>query len=196
MNFGVLRMARQKKTANPATELEAAVLGVLWRDGLCTPYAIRQHFRESRSPRWSGSAGAIYPLARRLEMRGLVRSKHRVRGKREQRDYRITPRGVAALRKWIRTPLAQTEATLVHDPLRTRVFFLAAIPRDEARSFVSDALHALRLEALRAKEDCRNSANDKCSFSYLAARNALLVTRVRIRWLIEVREALGKRTEC
>lgn len=189
-------MAKQKKSTNPATELEAAVLGVLWRDGPCTPYAIRQHFRESRTPRWSGSAGAIYPLVQRLEARGWVRSKHRARGKRAQRDYRITPRGVAAFRRWLKTPTGPIDGTLLHDPLRTRVLFMAALPRDEARSLVSDSIDALRREALQAKEDCRKSANDKCPFSYFSARNALLLTRVRIRWLIEIQEELGKHTRC
>ena len=58
-------MARQKSSRTDTTELEAAVLGVVWQDGPCTPYAIRQHFLESPAPRWSGSAGAIYPLVRR-----------------------------------------------------------------------------------------------------------------------------------
>ena len=189
-------MAKQRTTTNPTTELEAAVLGVVWRDGPCTPYAIRRHFRESRAPRWSGSAGAIYPLVKRLEVRGLVRSKHSARGKREQRNYRISPRGVAAFRHWLKAAPGLTEATLLHDPLRTRVLFLAALPRDEARSLVSDAVEALRREALQAKEDCRKSANDKCPFSYFSARNALLLTRVRIRWLIEIQEELGKHTRC
>ena len=186
-------MARQRKDKSSATELEAAVLGVVWRDGPCTPYAIRQHFRESLTPRWSGSAGAIYPLVRRLESRGLVRSKSSARGKREQRDYRITPRGVTAFRQWLKTPPGPTDATLIHDPLRTRVLFLAALPRAQARSIISDAVDSLRREELQVKEACRKSANDKCPFLHLAARNALLLTRVRIRWLIEVQEELGKR---
>ena len=189
-------MAKKRKAMDPVTELEAAALGVVWRDGPCTPYAIRQHFRESRAPRWSGSAGAIYPLVQRLERRGLLRSKHFARGKRGQRDYRITPRGVTAFRQWLKTPPSPNDATLVHDPLRTRVLFLAALPRDEARSLVSDALEALSQEALLSKEDCRKSANDKCPFAHFAARNALLLTRVRIRWLIEIQNALWNVAGC
>lgn len=189
-------MAKQRTAVSPATELEAAVLGVAWRDGPCTPYAIRQHFRESPAPRWSGSAGAIYPLVRRLESRGLVRSKQGARGQRRQRDYRITPRGMAAFRHWLRASPGPSDATLIHDPLRTRVLFLAALPENEARSVVSDAVDALRREALQAKEDCRKSANEKCLFSHFAARNALILTRARIRWLIEIQEELGKHAGC
>ena len=189
-------MARRKMSTKPATELEAAVLGVVWRNGPCTPYAIRQHFSESRTPRWSGSAGAIYPLVRRLEVRGLVRSKHTARGKRTQRDYRITPIGVAAFRHWLKATPGVMDTTLVHDPLRTRVLFLAALPQNEVQPFLSDAIDALRREERLSKADCHKSANNKCLFSHFAAKNALLLTRVRIRWLIEIQTELGKRAEC
>ncbi len=184
-------MAKPGKTGDPATELESAVLGVLWRDGPCTAYAIRQHFRESPAPRWSGSAGAIYPLVRRLESRGLVRSKQSARGQRRQQDYQITRRGLASFRQWLRASSGPSDATLIHDPLRTRMLFLAALPQDQARSFVSDAVDALRRDALQAKEDCRKRASDECPFSRLAARNALLLTRARLRWLMEVQEELA-----
>ncbi len=183
-------MAKQSKTTNAATELEAAVLGVVWRDGPCTRYAIRQDFRESRAPRWSGSAGAIYPLVQRLELRGLVRSKSTVRGKRPQRDYRITPRGRSVFERWLRAPFGPAEAALLHDPLRTWVLFLDALPLDEARSLVSGAIEVLGQEVLRSKEDFREHANDKSPLSRLAARNALLLSQARIRWLVEVKEAL------
>ena len=185
-------MAKRTKDTASTTELEAAVLGVVWQDGPCTPYAIRQHFRESRAPRFSGSAGTIYPLVRRLEARGLVASKHGARGKRAKRDYRITSSGTAMFRQWLRVPPGPNDSALVHDPLRTRVLFLAALPRDEARLFVSNALDALRRELPQAMEACRTSAKDKRPFSHFAARNALLLTRARIRWLIETQKELGK----
>ena len=103
---------------------------------------------------------------------------------------------MAELREWIKALPGGTNAALVHDPLRTKVLFLEALPRDEARSLVSDCIDALRQEAEQAKEDCRKSANDKCPFSHFAARNAFLVTRVRIRWLNEVQKELEKRAGC
>ena len=54
------------------TDLEQAALGVVWRDGPCTPYQVRKQFLDSPTPSWSGSAGTIYPLMRRLEDMGLV----------------------------------------------------------------------------------------------------------------------------
>lgn len=183
-------MAKQNSGTTNTTELEAAVLGVVWQEGPCTRYAIRQHFLESRAPRWSGSAGAIYPLVQRLETRGLVRSSPSARGRRAQRNYRITRLGGATLKRWLRLPIAQCDATLIHDPLRTRIVFLSALPREEALSFVSDALEALRRSLRQAQEDCHENPVHEDQFAHFAARNALLVTRARVKWLAEVRARL------
>ncbi len=183
-------MAKHNGSTTDPTELEAAVLGVVWQEGPCTRYAIRQHFLESPAPRWSGSAGAIYPLVRRLETRGLVRSAPSTQGRRARRDYRITRLGGAALRRWLRVPIAQGDATLIHDPLRTRMLFLSALPREEALSFVADALEALRRALRQAQEDCRENPGREDPFAHLAARNALLVTRARVKWLAEVQAQL------
>lgn len=187
-------MARQKSDRTDTTELEAAVLGVVWQEGPCTPYAIRQHFLESRAPRWSGSAGAIYPLVRRLETRGLVRSKPSVRGRRAQRDFRITRIGGTALKRWVRSPIALGDGTLIHDPLRTRMLFLSALSREEALSFVSDALASLRRALQQAQKDCRANPVGENQFAHFAARNAWLVTCARVKWLAEVRARLQAAT--
>lgn len=184
--IGGVGVAKQNSSTTNTTELEAAVLGVVWQECPCTRYAIRQHFLESRAPRWSGSAGAIYPLVRRLETRGLLRSESSAQGRRARRDYRITRLGGTALRRWLRMPIAQGDATLIHDPLRTRMLFLSALPCEEALSFVSDALEALRRALRQAQEDCRENPLREDRFAHFAAKNALLVTRARVKWLAEV----------
>ncbi len=183
-------MAKQDSGTKDTTELEAAVLGVVWQEGPCTPYAIRRHFLDSPAPRWSGSAGAIYPLVRRLESRGWVRSTPSVRGRRAQRDFRITRRGGTALKRWLRASIALGDGTLIHDPLRTRMLFLSALPRTEALLFVSDALAALRRTLQHAQKDCRDNPVHENPFAHFAARNALLVTRARVKWLAEVQGRL------
>ena len=166
-------------------------MGVVRRDGPCTAYAIRQNFRESRSPRWSGSAGAIYPLVRRLGTRSLLRSTPNARGHRAQRDFCITRNGTAALKRWLRTSIAQCDATLIHDPIRTRMLFLSALSREEALTFVSDSLEALRQALRQVQLDCRENPVGNDPFAHFAARNALLVARARVKWLAEVRAQLG-----
>src|SRR6185436_18926108 len=73
-----------------ATDLEQTVLGIVWRDGPCTPYHVRSVLLRSPSSHWSGSAGAIYPLVKRLEARGLARSRAVRTGRRAGREVELT----------------------------------------------------------------------------------------------------------
>ena len=75
------------------SELEHVVLGVVRLKQPCSPCWIRMDFAESPSSHWSGSAGAIYPLVRRLERRGLLKSTVRRGDRRETRLYRLTLKG-------------------------------------------------------------------------------------------------------
>src|SRR5215472_1216720 len=87
------------------SELEGVVLGILWREGPRTAYAIRQVFLRSSSPQWASSAGTIYPLVQRLEKRSLIRSEPRPTGRRQARRYMLTPAGKRMLGRWIGPPL-------------------------------------------------------------------------------------------
>ena len=181
-------MTRHPRKTDP-TDLEAAVLGILCRDGPCTTYAVRRHFLDSPAPRWSGSAGAIYPLVRRLESAGLLVSKPGASGKRSRRDYRITRSGLAVLRRWLRSS-SPADSALPHDPLRTRMQFLEALPAAAATAFVTEVLETLT-EQLASLERRSRRGDEGCSrFERFADRNAVLLTRARIRWLKEVREVL------
>jgi hypothetical protein len=71
------------------------------------------------------------------------------------------------------------------------MLFLSALPREEALSFVSDALAALRRALQHAQKDCRENPAGDNQFAHFAARNALLVTRARVKWLAEVQARLG-----
>src|SRR5262249_55003786 len=115
------------------TELEGCVLGVLWAEGPCTAYVVRQQFRTSPSPHWSGSAGAIYPLLSRLEQRRLVQSNAAHTGRRASKLYHVTTQGCRALRRWIGPKVSEWVAGVPADPLRTRLRFLGALsPRARA----------------------------------------------------------------
>ena len=123
------------------TELEGAVLGVVVRDGPCTPYAVKELFRASPSEFWSGSAGAIYPLMKRLEQRGLVASEGGSTGRRGHRTYRVTQGGRRAFVRWMTD--AERAAAIGFDPLRTRLVFLDHLSersRAEFRRVVGAAL--------------------------------------------------------
>lgn len=104
------------------TELEGAVLGAVVRDGPCTSYAVKELFRASPSEFWSGSAGSIYPLMKRLEQRGLVAAESGSTGRRGHRTYRATAAGRRAFVRWMTD--ADRAAAMGFDPLRTRLVFM------------------------------------------------------------------------
>jgi DNA-binding PadR family transcriptional regulator len=108
------------------TELEGAALGVVVRDGPCTSYAVKELFRASPSEFWSGSAGSIYPLMRRLERRGLIVSAEGSTGRRGRRLHRVTAAGRRAFARWLGD--ARRAAGMGFDPLRTRLVFLDLLP--------------------------------------------------------------------
>lgn len=179
-------MTRNNDIAIVPTELEAATLGAVWKNGPCTAYSIRQHFLRSPSPRWSGSAGAIYPLIRRLEDQGLVRATATARGKRRQRDYQLTRQGRAVLRRWVGQLSPDPATELVHDPLRTKIFFLDILTPRQAKTLVKNALEAVRNRLSSLQRDCDDNPVEKNRTAYFAARNALLITVARVEWLEEV----------
>ena len=170
--------------------LELMTLGLVWRDQPCTAYALRTTLARSRASFWSGSAGAIYPLVRRLEGRGLLKSKSEATGKRRQRDYRVTARGTAALRHWLRPPLPDADASVIYDPLRTRMLFLAALPTEVVEEFVENALKELRKQMPLMICDCEHHSLEKNPFMHFATRNAFHIMQARIKWLDEVRRTL------
>ncbi len=172
------------------SELEGCVLGLVWSDGPCTPYAIRQVFLSSPSPHWSGSAGAIYPLVRRLERRKLLRSEIRATGRRPSRLYTLTPVGTRALQAWLSPPLPELAIGVPPDPLRTRLRVLEALPPAGRRAFLADARSRLRRHLCLVQADCRKRRASGQRFDFLMARGALHQMRAREAWLREVARAM------
>lgn len=125
------------------SELECFVIGLVWQLGPSSPYDIRRHMNASPSTQWSASAGAIYPLMRRLENEGLLRSEPAARGRRARRLYTTTPAGLRALRAWIGPPLSPDAVTVSHDPLRSRARFLGALTPEQRRRWLAAARASL-----------------------------------------------------
>jgi len=174
------------------SELEAVVLGLIWQDGPCTPYAVRQVFLRTPSPQWSGSAGAIYPAVQRLEHRGLIRSEAHAQGRRKSRLYRTSPKGTTALKKWLHSAQEEWVVGVPPDPMRTRFRFLGVISPGERRSIISKWQKNMTRHIRAVEEDfvARKKTGDM--FSYLLARGALLHLDSRQAWLAEAARHLKK----
>jgi len=174
-----------------STELEGCVLGIVWERGPCTAYVIRTVFLESLSPYWSGSAGSIYPLVARLEARGLIAARVEPRGVRSRKELSLTPEGLAALHAWIR-PLPEWTGSVPVDPVRTRMFFLGALPPEEQDAFVADAEARARAAAEAVREEHEAAVRKDEVWEARATRGAILVQAARIEWLAEVRREIRK----
>ncbi len=171
------------------SELEACVLALIWADGPATPYAVRQVFLKSPSPEWSGSAGAIYPLIKRLERRALIRSVPHSTGERQGRLFSLAPAGRGALKRWLDPGIPTWVTGVPPDPLRTRIRFLGAVPVEGQKKFLSAAQMAVD-EHLRIMLQDYKSRRQKGGFEYWMARGALMAMRARRAWLSQMARTL------
>lgn len=171
------------------SELEHVVLALVWRAGPSTPYAIRRHFLASPTPGWSGSAGAIYPLVRRLEERGLLRSARLAADGRGTRRYALTPGGLRALEQWLEPPRGPALA-LGTDPLRTRLFFLGALGPARRARFLAAVERGLQAEVTRLRAALDVARREQGELGALAGQGALVLARARLGWWRTVRRSL------
>lgn len=166
------------------------MLGLVWQQGPCSAYVVRRTLLDSPSRGWSGSAGAIYPLLRRLEEEGLLAGAVAREGKRRRREYAVTDAGRAALKRWIGPPLGPEVVTVASDPLRTRARFLSLLSPKERAAWVVAARVALDevAESVRRWDD-RYAAGGDPILAALTA-HADFEAEARRKWL----DALGALT--
>lgn len=133
-----------RSSSTELSELEGAALATVRKHAPCTPYKVREAFRASPSDVWSGSAGAIYPLMRRLEAEKLVAARGERVGRRPRRLYSLTPKGERALKAWLTD--VDRGASIGFDPLRTRLFFGEFYEPDELADYVAKSLEKMHRE--------------------------------------------------
>lgn len=177
-------------SARRLSDLECFTLGLVWETGPCSAYDIRRRLVDSPSSQWSGSAGAIYPLVRRLEKRGLLSSGASATGRRRRRLYSIRPAGIKALQAWIGPPLHADAVTVAHDPLRSRARFLGAATPGQRRKFVDAADGALDEVARRVARWHGLYAGKGSAIAAALTRSGELDITARRTWLTEIRRAL------
>ena len=117
------------------TELEGLLLAKVARMAPITAYELKQSVAAAPSRFWSGSAGAIYPAVKRLQMRGLLRTQNATVGRRKAVAYDLSPDGKVAFRNWV-TDLERAIDPGV-DPLRMRMLFLDLIPTERRNAFLA-----------------------------------------------------------
>ncbi len=171
--------------AKRRSELECFVLGLIWQLGAASPYDIRRQMQQSPSTQWSASAGAIYPLVRRLQRAGLLVSEAKREGRRRRREYRVTSKGLGVLRGWIGPPLGEDVVTVAHDPLRSRARFLEALTDAERRLWFSAARAALDEVERRVNAWAESATGAPPRAARVMNKSGELDVRSRREWLDE-----------
>jgi DNA-binding PadR family transcriptional regulator len=120
----------------PLTDLEGAVLAEIAKRSVATSYVVARAFAASPSEYWSGSAGAVYPLIKRLSARGYLTAHANADGKRARLDYRLTEAGQVALKDWLLD--AKRASGMGFDPLRTRLAHLELVDAAQRRKFLAE----------------------------------------------------------
>ncbi len=171
------------KARRRLTELEGCVLGEIWDKGPCTAYALRQEFLRSLNPHWSGSAGAIYPLVRRLHKHGFVRAADHATGRKRSKRYVLTAAGNRELCRWLGPPLENGTIGVPMDPLRTRMLYLQALPGAQQSEFLTSALAGLRQNLEQLTGIGTERAQDEGASQVLVLQGAIAMMQSRIDWL-------------
>lgn len=172
------------------TELEHCVLGVIWRDGPCSAYAVQREFAQSASSTWSASAGSIYPVIKRLERLRLVQARTKLWGAEGKREFIVTAKGKRTLSGWI-TDLPEWTGKPTIDPIRTRTNFLDALKDRKAQLRFIEKAAAVTQAQIPALE--REAAQSRATpITHLKALSALYELQARLRWLRAARTLLAK----
>lgn len=91
------------------SNLGYALLGLL-RQNPCSGYELRKIFVATAMKSYSDSPGAIYPALHRLEQQDLIRGGiEEGPGLRRRQIFRLTAKGTAELKKWIKRPVTREE---------------------------------------------------------------------------------------
>jgi DNA-binding PadR family transcriptional regulator len=167
-------------SATDLTELEGAALLVVRQLRTCTAYRIKREFGRSPSEFWSGSAGAVYPLVRRLVARGLLRESSDATDSRGTRALQLTGAGEDAALGWFGDVGRATSPGF--DPLRTRLNFKPGVPAAAFEGLLGAVSE--RLEAQRDDPPAPPGENEEW-----AKAMAALWLESRLWWLQRAREA-------
>ena len=174
------------------SELEGAVLSVIERKQPLTAYAVRKEFEASATHSWSASAGAIYPLVRRLVKGGFIQEELDAEDARGTRKLKLTRDGNHALCNWVLESRAHVLAA-GPDPIRTRSFALSAVPPQLRVKALQDWRTATieRLEA--TTEQIARFEADGDMIAAMATRGGQLEEIARVQWIDEMIERMSLR---
>lgn len=171
------------------SHLAYIALGVVAERQPCSGYTVMKDFQSSSSTYFSGSAGAIYPLMRRLEEDGLTKVERSKAGSRTRRVYTITEKGRQALEAWLSSPIPDDEVAFLVDLLRTRVLFFERLSKQQRRKFVKDCREQLRARIARNSKKVVDG-DGLTAYERVTLQSVLMIDETRLKWLDVVEKEL------
>ena len=169
------------------TELEGAVLGIVARKQPLTAYAIRKEFESAVTQSWSASAGAIYPLVRRLVREGALEEAAKPNDGRGTTILRLTADGQKKLIAWLQISDLKMLGP-VADPMRTRSFAFSQLDQTDRQRVLHNWMK-LNQEAinLTRAQIARFEAEGDATAA-MATRGTELQLEARLTWMRELIE--------
>lgn len=150
------------------------VLGVVWKKGPCTAYAVMREFVGSQTSAYRSGAGSIYPLIKRLEAADFL--------SKDKDKLIVTEEGREVLACWVQMESSNQDVSSNLDPLRSRVYFLELLPLSGQLDFIAKAVKELK--ALKTEAEAQVAAYQSAGqqMSALAMKGAVLETEARIKF--------------
>lgn len=184
-------MARKRLSA-----IEYTVLGIAWKRGPCTTYALMKELASSTSTYYKARAGTAYPMVDRMLNSGLLSHAGHT-GPKGEKLVELTASGVAALNEWLTTQPELTEVAHTVDFIRLRMFYMGAVPPAARDRFFEDVLAELSSHLAQCELAVERYTTMGDTFSVLATEGVIAETQARIEWLGSIRaratsEPLGK----
>jgi DNA-binding PadR family transcriptional regulator len=160
-----------------------ALLGLLNEQPM-SGYDLRKVFASTAMGSFSDSPGAIYPALGRLEKRGLVRGTvEESASLRKRRVFKVTAKGVAALKAWLKEPVTQDDVMRRIGELMLRFAFMDdALGAERATEFLRE--YSVQLsEYVPSLKEFHGAQADKMTMSArLAFESGIEEYEARLKW--------------
>jgi len=152
-------------------------------------YDLRKLFAESHLHHFSSSPGAIYPALQRLENDALIQGTvEQIDTLRPRRVYRITPRGLAALRAWLECRVTREDVVSNIKDLTLRFACMGGHLDDAATlRFLDGIVTELAPFVAELEEFARTGTGDLPVHGRLAVKSGLAQYRSFLEWAREAR---------
>ncbi|MGA9668566.1 MAG: PadR family transcriptional regulator [Terracidiphilus sp.] len=160
-----------------------ALLGLLHQQAM-SGYDLRKVFTSTAMGSFSDSPGAIYPALTRLEASGLARGTvEESASLRVRRVYKITTKGLAALKAWLKKPVTRDDVMRRVSDLMLRFAFMdGTLGADASIRFLREYAEGLSSYISVLKQYLEANAKGMPLSARLAVECGVQEYEARLRW--------------